>query len=103
MLCIACVTAALPERKKRREGLCVSNDYHIQGKITECWLAETEGIFSNHDSTFGNIEGMITGCWLAQYACIKLVSRFKQLQTDFEKEFQKRFPSEFDLNTAISS
>ena len=22
------------------------NIYHIQGKITECWLAETEGIFS---------------------------------------------------------
>ena len=20
--------------------------YHMQGKITECWLAETEGIFS---------------------------------------------------------
>ena len=25
------------------------------------------------------------------------------LQTDFEKEFQKRIASEFDLNTVISS
>ena len=61
------------------------------------------GHFFLIEGTFGNQEGMITWCWLAEHACIKLVSRFKQLQTDFEQEFQKRIASEFDLNTVISS
>ena len=47
----------------------------MQGKITESWLAEKEGIFLNHEGTFGNQEGMITWCWLAEHTCIKLVSR----------------------------
>ena len=41
-------------------------------KITERWLAEKEGIFLNHEGTFGNQQGMIT--W-----CIKLVSRLKRI------------------------
>ena len=36
-----------------------ANCYHIQGKITECRLAETEGIIFNHEGTCGNQEGMI--------------------------------------------
>ena len=57
----------------------------MQDKIAECWLAETEGIFFlNQEGTFGNQEGMITWYWLAEYACIRLVSRFKQsLKRDF--------------------
>ena len=35
------------------------------------------------------VEGMITWYWLADHACTKLVSHFKLLQMDFEKEFQK--------------
>ena len=70
----------------------------MQGKITECWLAETEGIFLNHKGTFGNQEGMITWCWLAEHACIKLVSHFKLIL-----KFQKLIAYEFDLNTVISS
>ena len=34
--------------------------YHIRGKITECCLAEREGIFVNHEGTFDDEEGMIT-------------------------------------------
>ena len=33
---------------ERRKEIFKDNDityYHMQGKITECWLAETEGIF----------------------------------------------------------
>ena len=37
----------------------------MRGKITECWLAKTEGIFLNHEGTFGNQQGMLTWCWLA--------------------------------------
>ena len=44
----------------------------MQGKITECWLAETGHFFLNQ-------EGMITWCRLAEHACIKLVSRFKRI------------------------
>ena len=51
----------------------------MQGKITECWLAETEDIFLNQEGTFGNQKSMITWCWLAEHACIKLVSRFKRI------------------------
>ena len=41
-------------------------DYHMRGKITEYWLADTEGIFFlTHEGPFGNQEGMITWCWLA--------------------------------------
>ena len=47
--------------------------YHMQSKITECWLAETEGIF------FLNQEGMITWCWLAEHACIELVPHLKRI------------------------
>ena len=73
----------------------------MRGKITEYWLAETEGtFFLDQGGTFGNQEGMITWCWLAENACIKLVSRFKR---SLKKEFQKRIASEFDLNTVISS
>ena len=56
--------------------------HRMQGKITECWLAELEGIsffFLNHEGTFSNQEGMITWCWLAEQAYIKLVSRFKRI------------------------
>ena len=49
--------------------------YHMQDKITECWLAESEGIFSY----FGNQEGMITWWWLAEHTCKTLVSRFKRI------------------------
>ena len=51
----------------------------MQGKITECSLADTESIFLNQEGTFCNQEGMITWCWLAEHACIKLVSRFKRI------------------------
>ena len=45
----------------------------MRDKITECWLAETQGIFFLIKKTLGNQEGMITLCWLAEHACIKLV------------------------------
>ena len=57
------------------------------------------GFFLNHEGTFGNQEGMIGWWWLAEHACIKLVSLFKR----FEKEFQKRIATEFDLNAVIPS
>ena len=63
------------------------------------WLRQ-RAFFLNQGSTFGNQEGMITWCWLAEHTCIKFVSHFKQI---FEKEFQKRVASEFDLNMVISS
>ena len=73
----------------------------MQGKISECWLAETEGIFLNQEGTFGNQEGMVTWCWLAEHACIKLVSRFKRI---LKRNYRNaRIASEFDLNTVISS
>ena len=53
-----------------------------------------DGIFLNHEGSFGNQEGMITWWWLAELACVKLVSHFKQI---FEKKFQKHIASE--LNT----
>ena len=62
------------------------------------WLRQ-RAFFSNHKGTFGNQEGMITWCWMAERVCIKLVSRFKKN----EKEFQKLIASEFDINTVISS
>ena len=31
-----------------------SESYQIRGKITECWLTEIEGIFLNHEGTFGS-------------------------------------------------
>ena len=34
--------------------------YHMRKIFIESWLAETEGIFLNHEGTFGNQEGMIT-------------------------------------------
>ena len=61
------------------------------------WLRQ-RAFFLNQEGTFGNQEGMITWCWLAEHACIAF-----PLQTEFEKEFQKRIASEFDLNTVISS
>ena len=42
------------------------------------WLRQ-RAFFLNQEGTFGNQEGMITWCWLAKHACIKLVSRFKQI------------------------
>ena len=42
------------------------------------WLRQ-RAFFLNQEGTFGNQEGMITWCWLAEHACIKLVSRFKQI------------------------
>ena len=51
----------------------------MRDKITECWLAETQGIFFLIKKALGNQEGMITLCWLAEHACIKLVSRFKRI------------------------
>ena len=39
----------------------VKMTYHMRGKITECWLAETEGIF-------GNLEGLIIWRWLSFFA-----------------------------------
>ena len=60
------------------------------------WLRK-RAFFLNHEGTFGNQEGMITWCWLAEHACIKLVSRLKRI----EKEFQKRVACEFDLNTVV--
>ena len=60
------------------------------------WLRK-RAFFLNHEGTFGNQECMITWCWLAEHACIKLVSRLKRI----EKEFQKRVACEFDLNTVV--
>ena len=42
--------------------------YHMRGKITDCWLAEKEGIFSQSRGTFVNQEGVITWCWLSLFA-----------------------------------
>ena len=47
-----------------RQSQTVYVAYHMRGKISEGWLAETEGIFNNHGGTFGNQEGMITWSWL---------------------------------------
>ena len=52
-----------------------------------------QGIFLNHEGSFGNQEGMITWCWLAELACIKLVSHLKQI---FEKKFQKHIAPELN-------
>ena len=54
------------------------SSYHIRGKTTKCWLAETGHFFLNHEGTFGNQEGMITWCWLAERAC-SLVKALKIL------------------------
>ena len=42
---------------------------------------------------------MITGFWLAEHACIKLHGF--PLQTNFEKEYQKRIASEFATKHSI--
>ena len=47
--------------------------YHIRDNNTECWLAETEGIFVNLQGTFGNQEGMITWSWLVN-SCLSRAS-----------------------------
>ena len=44
------------------EALWILSFYNIEGKITECWLVETEGIFINFPFT----EGKITHSWLVE-------------------------------------
>ena len=69
--------------------------YHIQGKITESWLAETKGIFFLIMRALLVIKRawLLNADWLSMPAC----------QMDTEKEFQKCITSELDLNMVTSS
>ena len=62
--------------------------YHMQGKITECWLAETEGIFF-----------LIKRAWLldADWLSTPALNWFPASNGVWKG---KRIASEFDLNTA---
>ena len=68
-----------PSHVKPTNTRLITDIYHMRGKITECWLAETEGIFLNHEGSFGNQEGrLLEADWLSTPP-IKLVSHFKRI------------------------
>lgn len=60
----------------------LSQAYDIPDKITECLLAETEGIFLNQEGTFGNQEDMISTPALSLFPTSKSFKRI--LKRNFE-------------------
>ena len=70
--------------------------YRIRAKITECWLAETEGIFFLITRALLVIKRawLLDADWLSTPALSWLPA---------SNGFQKRIASEFDLYTVISS
>ena len=58
--------------------------YHIRDKITECWLAETEGIFLNHEGTFDNQRGHDSLILIGQQLLIQSKRSYKRIFEFFQ-------------------
>ena len=60
----------------------------ISDNITECWLAETEGIFLNHEDTFNNQGSMITISWFVN-SCF--ISRAREVTRESSSRLNYSF------------